>query len=79
MVGIILVFESGRDNVRVQFLDNPSIISGKTTFVLDMDYFLVNPGNIQINEAEQWVVNAHKNVENIFEAVLTDETKKLFN
>ncbi len=78
MVGTIFAFESGRDNIKVQLLDRMAA-QGKTTFVLDMDYFLVNPGSIQTNEITQWITSAHKNIEDVFEAVLKDKTKELFN
>ena len=78
MVGTIFAFENGRDNIKIQLIDRLAT-PGKTVFVLDMDYFLVNPGSIQINEIAQWITNAHKNAENVFEAALTDKTKQLFN
>jgi uncharacterized protein (TIGR04255 family) len=78
MVGTIFAFENGRDNIRVQLIDRLAA-PNKTVFVLDMDYFLANPGSIQINEISQWITNAHKNVENIFEAVITEKTKLLFD
>lgn len=78
-VGAVFVFENGRDNMKVQFLDRPGISPEKMMFVLDMDYFLANPNGVQINEVEQWLINAHKNVENIFETALTDKTKQLFD
>ena len=78
MVGTIFAFENGRDNIKVQLIDRLAA-PNKTVFVLDMDYFLVNPGSIQINEIAQWITNAHKNVENVFEASLTEKTKLLFD
>lgn len=78
MVGTIFAFENGRDNIKVQLI-NRLAAPGKTAFVLDLDYFLVNPGSIQMNEIAQWITNAHKNVENIFEASLTEKTKLLFD
>ena len=74
----IFAFENGRDNIKVQLIDRLAA-PNKTVFVLDMDYFLVNPGSIQINEIAQWITNAHKNVENVFEASLTEKTKLLFD
>ncbi len=80
MVGTVFVFENGRDNMKVQFFDRPAISPEKIMFTLDMDYFLVNPANsVQINKVNQWIANAHKNVKNIFEAVLTDKSKALFD
>lgn len=78
MVGTIFAFENGRDNIKVQLIDRVAA-PNKTVFVLDMDYFLVNPGSIQIDEITQWITNAHKNVENVFEASLTEKTKLLFD
>lgn len=79
MVGTIFVFENGRDNMKVQFLNRPAADLNKTAFVLDMDYFLLKSGSISVGEANKWIENAHKNVEDVFEAALTDKTKQLFN
>lgn len=79
MVGTVFVFENGRDNMNVQFLNRPATSPEKIMFVLDMDYFLINPNSVQINEVDQWITNAHKNIENIFEAVLTGKSKALFD
>jgi len=79
MVGTVFVFEDGRDNMKVQFLNSPLAGSDKTMFVLDMDYFLTNPNSIQIDEVDRWIANAHKNVENVFEAALKEKTKALFD
>lgn len=79
MVGVIFVFEDGRDNIKVQFLNRLAADSNKTTFVLDIDYFLLKQGSVSVSEANEWVTNAHKNIENIFEAALTGKTKQLFN
>jgi len=78
MVGTIFAFENGRDNIKVQLIDRLAA-PNKRVFILDMDYFLVNPGSIQINEIAQWITNAHKNVENVFEVSLTEKTKLLFD
>ncbi len=78
MIGTIFAFESGRDNIKVQLL-NRSAVPGKTMFVLDMDYFSSNIGDISAGNIERWVINAHKNIENVFEATLTEKTKLLFD
>lgn len=77
MVGTIFAFEGGKDNIKIQLLDRVAA-PNKTMFVLDMDYFLVNPGSIGTKEAPAWIVGAHKNIENIFEEILTNKTKELF-
>ncbi len=79
MVGTIFVFENGRDNMKVQFLDNPSAIFGKTVFILDIDYFLIKSGSVLVSEADEWITIAHKNIEDVFEKALTDKTKQFFN
>lgn len=79
MLGVIFIFENGRDNMRVQFLDRPVVIPGKIMFVLDMDYFLPKSSSILVSDVDEWITNAHKNVENVFEAALTDKAKQLFN
>ena len=79
MVGVIFVFENGRDNMKVQFLNRPALDLSKMTFALDMDYFLLKQGDVPVGEVDAWIASAHKNVESTFEAALTDKTKELFN
>jgi len=79
MIGAIFVLENQRDNIKVQLFDKPMTEPDKIMFVLDMDYFLPNPGTVDVGEAIRWVENAHKNTEEIFEAILTDKTKQLFD
>lgn len=78
MVGTIFAFENGRDNIKVQLIDRLAA-SGKTMFVLDMDYFLVQSNAVKNNDVGDWLALAHKNIENTFEAALTATAKKLFD
>lgn len=77
MMGITFVFENGRDIARV-VLANTKVEKEKLAFILDIDYFLNKPGAIVLEKAQDWVNNAHTQVENIFEEALTNTTKKLF-
>ena len=79
MTGIIFIFEKGRDNAKVQLLDKPLTAQGASRIVLDMDYFLLKPNSVASDEVKEWVANAHKNTEMIFETILTDKTKQLFD
>lgn len=78
MVGVIFVFEGGKDDMKVQFLNQTmtNANADKTIFILDMDYF---SSNISTDNVEKWITNAHKNIENVFESALADKTKQLFN
>ena len=65
--------------MKAQFFNRPAADLSKTVFVLDMDYFLLKQGSISVDEVNEWIASAHKNVETTFEAALTDKTKQLFN
>lgn len=79
MVGVIFTFESGKDDMKVQFLNQTTTNTDRAVFVLDMDYFSSGINSVSTGNIEQWIINAHKNIENVFEAALTDKTKQSFN
>lgn len=76
-LGTIFAYHEGRDNAKVQLLDRMTD-DNKPFFTLDIDYFLTQPKVIKKNNAVEWVDQAHSEIENIFEASITEKTKKLF-
>lgn len=77
-LGSIYEQNSGKDALKVQFTDKQQGNSEQKAFVLDLDYFLVSPV-VQFNELDQWLNEAHTNLENVFEGILTDKTKGILN
>jgi uncharacterized protein (TIGR04255 family) len=76
-LGSVYEQSEGRDAIKIQFADkqqnNPEI----KAFVLDLDYFLAKP-IIQLDGLDQWLNEAHTNLESVFEGMLTDRTKDSF-
>ncbi len=48
------------------------------TFILDLDFFTLQPDIVPIESAMDWVERAHDEVENTFEACITDKSRALF-
>jgi uncharacterized protein (TIGR04255 family) len=78
-VGTLFKLESGRDLMNVQIADTSTTQQSKDkVFMFDLDYFLSRPQSILVNGLNEWIENAHIKLENYFEAILSDETKKMF-
>lgn len=45
---------------------------------LDLDYYLVQPDKLELSKALEWVSAAHERIEIMFEACITDNTRRLF-
>lgn len=77
-LGALYEQNEGRDAIKVQFADkqqnNPEI----KAFILDLDYFLAKPV-IPLTGLDQWLGEAHTNLENVFEGLLTTNTKDVFD
>lgn len=71
-------FNSDRDMLRVMMLDQETTSRDKTAILLDWDYFLVKPEQIEMNKVWEWVEEAHNHILEAFEQSLTDSCRKLF-
>lgn len=78
-IGSIFEQEMGRDAVKIQFAEKqmPGIHSNRI-FLLDSDYFLLTP-TTTFETIDKWMDNAHAKLGGIFESILTDKAKDLFN
>ncbi len=78
-LGSVFEQEDGRDALKVQFVEKQvKEPQGQRIFSLDFDYFLVQPV-ISFEEANGWMSNAHTNLENVFEGMITGTTRTLFD
>jgi uncharacterized protein (TIGR04255 family) len=48
------------------------------SLMLDLDYIMVLPEGIALNEVSNWLEDAHTKIDNAFEACVKDECRKLF-
>lgn len=74
VVRIHVPFYGGRDVLRLALSDEP----GKPTFILDLDYFLGQPGKVAFEDVFQWLDAAHDRVEEAFEGCVKDSLRERF-
>ena len=78
MVGIQVPYEDSRDILKLQ-LTNVSVETPDTiAMILDLDYFLVQPGEVALDHVFEWVDVAHNHIEEAFEACITDRLRQMF-
>lgn len=79
LVGVDIPYEGGRDILRLQFSTAVVDTSDRWAGILDLDYFLTDPGQVAPAEAVHWLQTAHKWVEEVFEACITDRLRNNFD
>jgi uncharacterized protein (TIGR04255 family) len=78
LVGCVLPFSGERDSCKIQLATVVPDQPGGRAFLLDLDYFLSQPDSILADQALEWVENAHRQVENLFEGCITNRLRDLF-
>ena len=78
VVGCVLPFADERDACRVQLANGVPDQPERSSFILDLDYFLNRSNGVSADAALQWVENAHTTVEQVFEGCITDKLRALF-
>lgn len=77
-VRVEIPYEENRDRILLTFgsaiPEKPEMLS----FLLDLDYVMILPEKIAIDQAAEWLEKAHTVVEKTFEACITDKCRKLF-
>lgn len=48
------------------------------TIALDLDYYLAKPASVELQKGPGWLSTAHSRIEDMFEASITNNTRKLF-
>ncbi len=70
--------EELRDSMNVQAASVPSGVVDRLALILDIDYFLVQPGAVSLDTVSGWLAEAHQRVIGTFEAVITDRLRATF-
>ena len=78
MMAVQLPFEDSRDMLNLQLASLAGVSSDIATIILDLDYSLVKPSEVGLDQAFEWVDKAHNNIEEIFEACITDRLRRTF-
>lgn len=71
-------YQDGRDHLVVILASAIPQKANCLSLFLDLDYFIAKPDGISLDQAPDWIEQAHSAVENAFEACITDECRKLF-
>jgi len=78
IVGIQVSYEDSRDVLRVQLASARVDIPDTIAIMLDLDYFLAQPGQVALDKVIDWVKVAHDRVEVAFEGCITDQLRHIF-
>lgn len=78
IVGIQAPYESSRDGLRLQITNAAIETPDRVAVMLDVDYFLAQPGQVSLNHLFEWLEIAHNHVEEVFEACITDRLRQMF-
>lgn len=70
-------FEDRRDSLILQTATAPGT-EGQMEVILDLDYYLMQPDNFDLNDTMEWLETAHDNIERVFEGCLKESTRRLF-
>jgi len=77
-VGIQVPCEDSRDILKVVLTSANTKTLDTMAFILDLDYFLVQPEKAALDQIFEWVDVAHNHVEDAFEACITDRLGQIF-
>jgi hypothetical protein len=79
-LGIQMPYENSRDVLNLQLASLPNQISSSENgaVLLSLDYLILKPGEISLEDAFQWVEVAHRHIEDAFEACITQKLRHLF-
>jgi uncharacterized protein (TIGR04255 family) len=79
-LSIQVPYEKSRDilNLQLASLPRSDASINKATVLLSLDYFLLKPGEVTLEEAFKWVNMAHSHIEDAFEACITEKLRHLF-
>ena len=77
-VGIQTPYEDSRDILKIELMSANTKTPDTSAFILDLDYFLVQPEGITLDGVLKWVGVAHGRVEDAFEACITERLRQIF-
>jgi len=78
IVGIEVPHEDSRDRLRAQLSTAAAQKPDSAAIMLDLNYFLAEPGKISPEAAFEWLETAHGRLEEVFEASITDRLREMF-
>jgi len=78
IVGVQIPYEDSSDTLRLQLASATVETPHTVPVMLDLDYFLAQPGRVSPDRVFEWVEVAHSHVEEVFEACITDRLRQMF-
>jgi uncharacterized protein (TIGR04255 family) len=78
MLAVQLPYEDLRDVLDLQLASLAGLSIGASKIILDLDYFLAQPGSVSLDGVSAWLDNAHTSVEKIFEGCISDNLRRRF-
>lgn len=77
-MSVFHLYESERDALRVR-IGHATPQGEHLVILLDLDYYLTQPGKVELSGTLDWVRAAHDRVESMFEACITDSTRAMLD
>ncbi len=77
-VGVQIPFQDVRDGMKVELTTVVPTEAGNLACILNLDYFLNQPDQVDMQGVFEWVDTAHANIETIFEACIKEPLRQLF-
>lgn len=77
-LGIQIPYEAARDVLNIQLASIVSEVPNTIAILLDLTYSLTKPEDITLDKISDWLSVAHNQVEEAFEACITDQLRELF-
>lgn len=78
VMGIEASYERAKDILRLQLTSGSTEAFNTAAIILDIDYFLAKPGEVEIDDVFEWVDLAHKRIEESFENCIKDRLRQIF-
>lgn len=78
IVGMQVPYENSRDALRIHMESVAAEASGMAAVMLELNYSLVQPGQMAMDAAFEWAEIAHGHIGRAFEACITDRLRQIF-
>ncbi len=78
IIAIEFAHENARDILRVQAASTAPQRPDAVALLLDLDYFVAQPGQLPFEQTFDWLEVAHRRLEQAFEACITDRLRETF-
>ena len=77
-VRVEIPYEENHDRILLTFGNTIPEKPETLSYLLDLDYIMVLPEKIALDQSGEWLEKAHATIEKTFEACITDKCRKLF-